>query len=321
VVVNGALGGQTADRWLDLNALAWSEAAARISQRKATAQQVQVVWIKQVITNAGDFPGKALELQQALETIVHNLHSVYPNLKIVYLSSRTRSYLYGFGLSPEPAAYESGFAVKWLIEKQIDGDPELNFDPARGDVKAPYLAWGPYLWIDGETPRADGRVWLAEDLATDCTHPTRSGVNKVAEMLMEFFRSDSTAVSWFLAGGAPAVQPATQVARTTQATPTATATVAPTAAPTQAPSPTLSPEPPQASPTAAPQQPGEPDADPTQTTAPLVAPTQAAAPTQPPAAEPAPGAPLNGALLWLGPVVLALAVVVVVGVMRRGRRG
>jgi hypothetical protein len=39
--------------------------------------------------------------------------------------------------------------VKWLIADQIAGNPELNYDPAKGRVRAAWLAWGPYIWADG----------------------------------------------------------------------------------------------------------------------------------------------------------------------------
>ena len=86
-----------------------------------------------------------------------------------------------------------------MIEKQINGDIELNFDPLRGDVKAPYLAWGPYLWADGTNPRSDGLVWTVEDLTEDCTHPADSGKDKVARQLLAFLKSDPAAQGWFLA--------------------------------------------------------------------------------------------------------------------------
>jgi hypothetical protein len=188
-----------------------------------------VAWIKQTVTRGGNFPDRAKELQGYLTTIVQQLKTRYPNLKLVYLSSRTRSYTYERGLSPEPVAFETGFAVKWLIEQQINDDSALNFDPAKGDVLAPYLSWGPYLWIDGENVRSDGRVWLAEDMAEDCTHPSASGNQKVAEMLYEFFMTDSTS-AWFRAGYVPdqaAISTATVTEPTVTAvpaTPTSTST-------------------------------------------------------------------------------------------------
>jgi len=104
--------------------------------------------------------------------------------------------------SPEPYAYESSFAVKWLIEKQIQGSPDLNASPRRGEVVAPVLLWGPYLWADGTSPRSDGLVWLCGDTDRhDFTHPSPSGQQKVGSMLLEFFKDDPAARPWFIAGG------------------------------------------------------------------------------------------------------------------------
>src|SRR5439155_11636196 len=116
-----------------------------------------------------------------------------------YVSSRTRAYVSGSGLNPEPYAFETGYAVKWLIEKQINGAAELNYDPSKGPVVAPYLSWGPYLWADGTSPRGDQFTWLCSDLESDFTHPSPyGGVPKVASELLAFFKTDATATPWFL---------------------------------------------------------------------------------------------------------------------------
>ena len=199
-IVNGALGGQTAELWVDPQGRVWQEVNARLRHAKVTPEQVQIAWIKQTTTGGGSFPEKAQELQLDLELIAHNLLLNYPNIKIAYYSSRTRSFTYQRGLSPEPNAFESGFAVKWMIEKQIAGEAALNYDPEHGEVVAPLLLWGPYLWIDGGQTRNDGQVWTAEDLASDCTHPTEQGALKIAQMLLDFFKADETSRTWFLAG-------------------------------------------------------------------------------------------------------------------------
>ena len=62
----------------------------------------------------------------------------------------------------------------------------------------PLLVWGPYLWANGSVPRQDGLVWLPEDLTNDCTHPSDLGRQKVAQMLMDFFKNDFAATPWFL---------------------------------------------------------------------------------------------------------------------------
>lgn len=199
VLVNGAQAGQTAEYWLDPVAPTWQEVNRRLTAAGLNALQVQVVWLKLTRTGSGRFPQFAQTLQSDLKTIVQNLKTLYPNIKMVFLSSRTRSYTYWNGLSPEPPAFESGFAVKWLIEEQINGATDLNFDPQRGAVRAPYLMWAAYLWADGTQPREDGLVWMPEDLISDCTHPSTAGRTKVASLLMQFFTSDPAATVWFLA--------------------------------------------------------------------------------------------------------------------------
>jgi len=210
-MVNGAQPGQVSDVWADPNNAVWSTLDQWLADAGVTPAQVQVAWVKNTRVGVGDFPQFAQTVQSDLEAIARNLTAKYPNLKIAYFSSRTRSYTYWIGLSQEPAAYESGFSVKWMIEKQLNGDADLNFDPANGAVVAPYLSWGPYIWADGTNPRSDGLVWLNTDLIGDCTHPSDAGQQKVADMLLQFFKTDVTATPWFLANPAPApeVPPAT----------------------------------------------------------------------------------------------------------------
>jgi PKD repeat protein len=88
--------------------------------------------------------------------------------------------------------------VRWTIEDQLKGSANLNFDPKKGAVVAPWIAWGPYLWADGTNPRSDGFVWLCSDLEADFTHPSASGRHKVAHELLAFFKTHPTATPWFL---------------------------------------------------------------------------------------------------------------------------
>lgn len=225
LLINGALPNQTADRWVDPDSIAWQALDQQLSTRQISPLQIQVAWVKLTLTGGGDFPAKTQELQSDLEIIARNLKSRFPNLRIAYYSSRIWSYTYYRGLSPEPLAFETGFAVKWMIEKQIQGHPDLNFDPAAGEVKAPFLSWGPYLWANGQTPREDGLTWQLQDLTYDCTHPTLSGRQKVADLLMDFFKTDSTTQNWFLVGSQPTITN----------TPTSTNVIIQTPTPTQTP--------------------------------------------------------------------------------------
>lgn len=227
-IINGAQPGQTAPAWTDPNAPTWDVVDQRLADAGLTPLQVQVAWVKQVRVGPGAFPDKALDLQGDLEIIARNLKIRYPHTKLAYYSSRTRSYTYWQGLSPEPAAFETAFSVRWMLENQINGDPNLNYDPNLGPVMAPWLSWSAYLWIDGLNPRSDGRVWLPEDMAPDCTHPSDSGELKVAEQLLDFFKYDTTARLWFSVDPTTTPTPSPTVTPTTTPTPTPTATRTPT---------------------------------------------------------------------------------------------
>lgn len=204
-IVDGAFGGQDAVDWTNLNAATWGMVITqRLNQAAVTTNQVQVLWIKQALAgplnNFGAFPLHAQALQGHLAMIVRNAKVRYPNLKLVYLSCRTRAYTgVPNALNPEPFAFETGFADKWVIEDQILGRNNLNFDPAKGAVVAPWVAWGPYLWADGTNPRSDGFGWNCDDVRQeDFTHPSSHGVFKVASHLLAFFKTDPTTTPWFL---------------------------------------------------------------------------------------------------------------------------
>jgi hypothetical protein len=203
VLVDGAQGGMTAARTgnPDDNGSGtkyWTTVDQRLKAAGVTRAQVQAAWIKQA--DAGPtqgFPAYAKTLEEELARIVRLLHTRFPNLKLVYVSSRTYGGYARTGLNPEPYAYESGFSVKWLIEQQLRGESSLNYDPAKGEVKAPWLSWGPYLWANGMRPNADGLAYAEGDFAGDGTHPSGSGRRKVAEQLLRFFKTDPTARPWF----------------------------------------------------------------------------------------------------------------------------
>jgi hypothetical protein len=199
VVVDGAQGGQDARIVANPNANFWNVVNQRLANASVTPLQVQVAWLKEAVAGPTlGFPAHAQELQGLLVQIAQNLRAKYPNLRLAFVSSRIYAGYATTALNPEPYAYESGFAVKWLIDQQVNGDAALNFDPARGAVRAPFLAWGPYLWADGLRPRGDGLTWVCADLQSDGTHPSPSGRQKVAAMLDAHFRGDAFCTPWYL---------------------------------------------------------------------------------------------------------------------------
>lgn len=177
----------------------WNTIDERLKSAGLAREQVQVVWMKQA--DAGPtqgFPGYAKKLEGELARIVQVLPKRFPNVKLAYLTSRTYGGYATTRLNPEPYAYESGFAVKWLIEQQLQGQPSLNFD-ARNGMKAPWLSWGPYFWANGTAKRTDGFSYSPSDFVDDGTHLSASGQEKVGRLMLHFFQTDATARPWFAA--------------------------------------------------------------------------------------------------------------------------
>ena len=182
----------------------WDEVDRRLRAFGVAPTQVQVAWVKVAEGYpVSPFPDHALRLKGDLQQIVQTLRQRFLNLRLAYCSSRIFGGYASGPLNPEPFAYESGFAVKWLIEDQINAVPDLNFNPARGPLRAPWLAWGPYLWANGLVPRSDGLTYARSDLAVDGTHPGAGACRRVAQKLHGFFTTDITARRWFVRPALP----------------------------------------------------------------------------------------------------------------------
>lgn len=200
-IVDGAQGGQAAIQWDTPEARPWGELERRMTAAGVAPKQVQVAWIKQALIGQGQygaFPAHAKKLHEEMGKIVRIAKAKFPNLRIAYLSSRIYAGYAKSTLNPEPYAYEGAFSMRWLIQEQMKGDRELNFDSAKGEVKAPVLLWGAYLWGDGVNPRkCDQTTWKESDLGKDGTHPSDPGREKVAQLLWGFFKSDPYMKAWF----------------------------------------------------------------------------------------------------------------------------
>ena len=196
----------------DPNNAYYANANEQLAAQGITPAQVQIVWFYPFPLTPGrdggdeSFPSFARSVQDDWEQSLRTFKQVYPNLKIVYLGSKHHTYVPPStpGAVQDPQQHDLAWAVKWVVEDQINGDPSLNYDPAKGPMVAPWVAWGPYFWSDGPTPRAyDGFHYDCEDTQNffanngDFTHPGRNGVFKEAGLLLDFLKSDSTAAPWY----------------------------------------------------------------------------------------------------------------------------
>ena len=192
---------------------------------------MQIAWLSMPVSGkswgtnlppeARTFPADAQQSKLAWKEIVHAIYTRYPNVKIIYSSTKGAMYMSAtatknpefIGGPIEPFNHDAAWGVKWVIEDQINGAQDLNYDPARGPVKAPWLSWGPYFWSypDGTPRHFDGLVWSIADVAPDGLHPSLSGLTKYANMLLHQMTTDPTATPWFLKPDASSNAPPTIV--------------------------------------------------------------------------------------------------------------
>jgi len=213
-IIDGATGGATSNQWAvsppNLMTNPWSVPMTRLQQAGLTRFQVQVACVKttrggptECIAPDGSTLGNAGVLAGDYAGMARNLLTVFPNIKLVYFMPRTYGGYALTTLMPEPYAYESGFGIRWMIDAQISGSGaygDLNYDISNGPVAAPWVAWGAYLWANGETPNGLGLSWSVDDFRPDDrTHPSGSGVDKAGSAILEFFMNDSTTQPWFCA--------------------------------------------------------------------------------------------------------------------------
>lgn len=197
-LIDGAIGGYDIKKITHPATDYWQKVNERLKEKGYTRHQVQIVWFKEAEAGSKDnlFPDHPLRIKKKFDEAVKILSVYFPNLKMIYLSSRIYAGYATVKLNPEPYAYYSGWSIKWLIEDEINTANRLINSE---NISFPFLSWGPYLWADGMNKRGDGIHWTIDDFATkDRTHPSETGTQKVAGMLFQFFTTDRIAKEWFL---------------------------------------------------------------------------------------------------------------------------
>lgn len=205
VMINGARGGQDAETWDQPSDPNYDIIQEMLTSRGLSERQVQALWVKmanrEVNPPLPNPDAEAYRLLRQLGDIVRSVKTRYPNVKVVFISSRSYAGYTSTNLSREPYPYESGFAVKWLIEAQITQMATGIIDPRAGNLNyhtvAPWVCWGSYLWADGLNVRSDGLFWQCSDFANDGIHPSPPGRLKVGRMLLSHWLTSPFSRTWF----------------------------------------------------------------------------------------------------------------------------
>ncbi len=209
-IVNAALGAKGLEIMTDTIANAWywdDDILVDLENSNLSRYQVQIIWI--MVTSRVDtllyWPYQPRRITDRYEELMPILLAKFPNLKQVYASG----FNYGgyadpthefFNMINEPASYWNNWSIKFLIERQINGDPGLKY--AGVDRKAPWIAWGPHLWADGMRKNyVDGLFWnCTADYKPDGGgyHLSNDGKDKEGNLIYDFFRNSIVAADWFL---------------------------------------------------------------------------------------------------------------------------
>jgi len=206
-LINGALSSQTAPDWERPQQPNYDRILTDLLTPAGLSEdQVQAAWLKvansQPSVSLPDPNADVYQLAESIGNIVRTLKVRYPNIKQVFISSRIYGGYATTGTNPEPYAYETGLAVKWVIEAQIEQMAGGGVDPLVGDLNydtvAPWLGWAAYMWADGENARSDGLTWVRGDFVNDGTHPSTAGETKVGAMLLDFFGTSPFTTPWFV---------------------------------------------------------------------------------------------------------------------------
>lgn len=197
--VNGALGSKNLEKMQEGNY--WSYVHNQIALSGISDNDVQIAILESNtfsnLISTGSFEDYKNYVVSQLTAVCQRALVEFPNLKIIYFGGTCTSLyaLAGYEKFLEPWAYYLSWAIKALIEKQINGDPSLSIS---GPTKiCPLLAWMTPQWSDGATPNAFGFSWDGEDVfpaypgaIQNGVHPSTAGAQLVANTWLNFFQTD-----------------------------------------------------------------------------------------------------------------------------------
>jgi hypothetical protein len=198
-LINAAQDGVILQNWANESG-PWKKTITQINKAGLNPLQIQVVWIESALLYPGQYGSGLNHIKvntDLMAKVVEKLKIEFPNLRLIYCSSRYYAGYTKLRTSPEPFAYESAFAIRNLITNQMD---QLQTDVRVKVAKspAPTVLWGPYYWVNGSTAsKIDQMSWNSDDCEPDGVHPSKLGRIKIAKQLAKFFTSDINTKLWF----------------------------------------------------------------------------------------------------------------------------
>jgi hypothetical protein len=176
------------------NDVYWNHVSQIIKGGRSSYRQVQVVYLETDDSVRIDgWPDRANLTKNDLETTMRTLRFKFPNVKVLYVLGRTRSFGGKVGIN-EPAPYYLGWSCKWAIEDQINGVPGTEYKGT--NPVAPMITWGFYEWADSLPRITDNFYWRLSETA-DGLHANEAGLDTLSTRFQNFLLTDKYASIWY----------------------------------------------------------------------------------------------------------------------------
>ena len=180
---------------IDPNSAYWQHVGQVLNLHKSSYRQVQVIYLESDDSaRTVKFPDRSNVIKTDLEAAFRTMKAKCPNLKVVYVLGRTRTFNYGPPWNTEPSPYHFGWACKWAIEDQINGVAGTQYKGS--NTVAPMITWGFYQWADSLARKTDNFYWRRSE-SSDGLHANTVGQDTLSTRFQKFLLTDPYASLWY----------------------------------------------------------------------------------------------------------------------------
>jgi hypothetical protein len=182
---------------MDTNHTYWAHVSKMLRGTKSSYRQVQVLYLETDDTAKFiSWPQRPTLVKNDLEACMRVMKIKFPNLKIIYVLGRTKTFGNNATWNKEPSPYYFGWGCKWAIQDQINGVPGTEYKDS--NAVAPMIAWGFYQWADSLPRQTDGFYWRSSE-TEDGLHANAVGQDTLTYRFQNFLLTDKNSSLWYAA--------------------------------------------------------------------------------------------------------------------------
>ncbi len=175
----------------------WAHISKILHGTKSSFKQVQLLYLESDDTTKFiSWPQRPTLVKNDIETCMQVMKRKFPNLKILYVLGRTRTFGKEAPWNQEPSPYYFGWGCKWAIQDQINGIAGTQYKGH--NAVAPLITWGFYQWADSLPRRTDQFYWRDSETA-DGLHANLFGEDTLTNRFQKFLFSDKNSSLWYAA--------------------------------------------------------------------------------------------------------------------------